>query len=320
MNKEIQVFETKELYQMATAVARSGLFGIKTADQAMALMCVAQAEGRHPGIVARDYHIIMGRPALKADAILARFQEAGGKVKWTKLNDKVASAVFSHPAGGDVEIEWTYAMADKAMLTKKKDSLWLKYPRQMLRSRVISEGVRTVYPTVLCGTYTPEEIQDFDDKPSEPIRTDCEVVDEKSQAKRKWSEDEIKLQDGWLKFFEKGGVTNKRVFLKFGREERGEMTFEDWSALPQIGKAIRDKTTTIEAEFPTPEQQEPPTLTTEEKRAKIDDAIKDCKDETEFEQVYKDSQKLFWFDNEADEIFKEQFNNFLSGLNDAPAE
>ena len=62
---------------MANAVAKSGLFGVKTPEQAMALMLIAQAEGNHPAIAARDYHVIQGRPALKADAMLARFQQAG---------------------------------------------------------------------------------------------------------------------------------------------------------------------------------------------------------------------------------------------------
>jgi hypothetical protein len=43
--------------------------------------------------------------------------------------------------------------------------VWRQYPRQMLRSRVISEGVKTVYPGVAVGVYTPEEVQDFDVKP-----------------------------------------------------------------------------------------------------------------------------------------------------------
>ena len=59
--------------QMAVSVANSGLFGVKNADQAMALMLIAQAEGMHPAIAARDYHVINGRATLKADAMLARF-------------------------------------------------------------------------------------------------------------------------------------------------------------------------------------------------------------------------------------------------------
>jgi len=96
-----------DIERMAGAVARSGLFGVKTQEQAMALMLIAQAEGMHPAIAARDYHIIQGRPALKADAMLARFQQAGGKVEWREYTDTKVIGVFSHPSGGSVSVEWS---------------------------------------------------------------------------------------------------------------------------------------------------------------------------------------------------------------------
>ena len=153
-----------DMQRMAEAIAKSGLFGMKRTEEALALMIVAQAENRHPGSVAAEYHIIQGRPALKADAMLARFQTAGGKVAWADYLDDKVSAVFSHEAGGSVRIEWTIERAKKAGLTGKDN--WTKYPRQMLRARVISEGVRTCYPAVAVGIYTPEEVADFDDKPA----------------------------------------------------------------------------------------------------------------------------------------------------------
>ena len=40
-----------EVQGMAAAIAKSGLFGMKTPDQALALMLVAQAEGQHPATI-----------------------------------------------------------------------------------------------------------------------------------------------------------------------------------------------------------------------------------------------------------------------------
>jgi hypothetical protein len=153
-----------QIERMAVSVARSGLFGVKTPDQAMALMLIAQAEGLHPAIAARDYHVINGRPALRADAMLARFQAAGGKVEWGEYTDTKVVGKFSHPSGGSVEIAWTVKMAESAGLTR--NPTWKSYPRQMLRSRCISEGIRTVFPGVVVGTYTPEEVQDMDPAPT----------------------------------------------------------------------------------------------------------------------------------------------------------
>ena len=84
-----------DLERFAIAIAQSGLFGIKTAPQALALMLIAQAEGRHPALAARDYDVIQGRPAKKAEAMARDFLDAGGKVEWHQLDDTAAIATFS---------------------------------------------------------------------------------------------------------------------------------------------------------------------------------------------------------------------------------
>lgn len=162
-SQQVALVPLDQVERMAVAFAKSGLFGIKTPEQAVALMLIAQAEGLHPAVAARDYHVIQGRPALKADAMLARFQQAGGKVVWNAYADDKVSGTFSHPQGGSATVEWTLAQAKTAGLTNK--DVWKQYPRAMLRARVVSEGIRTVYPGVSVGVYTPEEIGDFDAKP-----------------------------------------------------------------------------------------------------------------------------------------------------------
>ncbi|MBI1425812.1 MAG: hypothetical protein GC149_20495 [Gammaproteobacteria bacterium] len=172
----------QDVARMAEAVAKSGLFGMTKPEQAMSLMLIAQAEGTHPALAARDYHIIQGKPALKADAMLARFQQAGGKVEWTCMTDDKVAGKFSHPQGGSVEIDWDMERAKAAELGGK--GMWKKYPRQMLRARVISEGIRTVYPGVVIGVYTPEEVQDFDDRPARNMGAAQTVEDQpKAEAK-----------------------------------------------------------------------------------------------------------------------------------------
>lgn len=152
-----------EMEQMANAIAKSGLFGMKDTNSVLALMAVAQAEGLHPATAARDFHIIQGRPALKADAMLARFQNAGGKVDWKDYTDDKVTGVFSHPHGGSLAVTWTIEQAQRIGLVKP-GSGWQKFPRAMLRSRCISEGIRSVFPGSVTGFYSPEEVEDFEPK------------------------------------------------------------------------------------------------------------------------------------------------------------
>jgi hypothetical protein len=166
-----------DIEKMAVAIAKSKMFGMKTADEAFALMLIAQAEGMHPAIAARDYHVIQGRPTLKADAMLARFQNAGGKVQWDVYTDAEVTGTFSHPSGGSLKLTWTFAQAKSIGLTGKDN--WKNYPRAMLRARCISEGIRTVYPGCVVGTYTAEELEEI---PKAKDMGMAEVVEEITAA------------------------------------------------------------------------------------------------------------------------------------------
>jgi hypothetical protein len=166
-----------DIEKMAVAIAKSKMFGMKTADEAFALMLIAQAEGMHPAIAARDYHVIQGRPTLKADAMLARFQNAGGKVQWDVYTDAEVTGTFSHPSGGSLKLTWTFSQAKTIGLTGKDN--WKYYPRAMLRARCISEGIRTVYPGCVVGTYTAEELEEI---PKAKDMGMAEVVEEITAA------------------------------------------------------------------------------------------------------------------------------------------
>lgn len=150
----------QQLERMAQSVAKSNMFGAKNADQALALMLLAQAEGIHPMKAVQEYHLIEGKPAMRSDAMLARFQSAGGRVQWKEHTDQKVVGVFSHPSGGTLEVEWSIERAKAAGLTNK--NTWKSYPRQMLRARCISEGVRAVFPGIATGVYTVEEAQDME--------------------------------------------------------------------------------------------------------------------------------------------------------------
>ena len=153
----------QDMQQMAEVAASSKMFGFKNPQEAMAIMLLCQAEGLHPAIAMRDFHVIQGRPALKADAMLARFQQAGGSVVWKEYTNDVVTGLFTHPQGGSLEVTWTLVQA-KSIGIAGKDN-WKNYPRAMLRARVISEGIRAVFPGCVVGVYTPEEVQDFTPQP-----------------------------------------------------------------------------------------------------------------------------------------------------------
>ena len=167
----------QDITNMSVAFAKSGLFGYKSSAEAFSLMMVAQANGIHPAKAVERYHIIQGRPAMKADAMLSAFQESGGKVRWVKRSETICTLHLEHPQGGELDVTWTIDRAKKAGLTGK--STWTQYPTQMLSARCVSEGVRALYPACLCGMYTPEEVRDFmPEEKAAPETAQAEIVNE----------------------------------------------------------------------------------------------------------------------------------------------
>ncbi len=216
MSNEIVAFN--DLSLMANAVAKSGFLGTKSPEDALTIMMVAQSEGRHPGSVIKDYHIINGKPSLKADAMVARFQQAGGKLKWIKLDNTIAEAEFTHEQGGSITISWTIEQANTAGLTK--NPTWKKFPRAMLRSRVVSEGIRTIYPAVISGTYTPEEVEDFTPQPQQPREAD--YVEEGITLEQKTMVSDAAIELNWSK---------EEFSEKLGIKSTAEITVDNWEEI-----------------------------------------------------------------------------------------
>ena len=164
----MNIIPLNDIQVMAEVAASSKMFGFKSTQEALAIMLLCQGENMHPAVAMRDYHVIQGRPALKADAMLARFQQAGGSVQWKEYTDEKVTGLFTHPQGGSLELSWTLAQA-KSIGIANKDN-WKNYPRAMLRARVISEGIRSVFPGCVVGVYTPEEVQDFNPPPEQKVK------------------------------------------------------------------------------------------------------------------------------------------------------
>jgi hypothetical protein len=142
-------------------------------SQAFTLMMLAESKGLHPIQAMERYHIIMGRPSMKADAMQAEFQRRGGCVRWVKRENDECVVELWHPTLHPDHLFFAahfQDLVDKGVATawnKDKQRLevkdmYVKFPRQMLSARAISEGVRAVDPGVVVGIYTPEEMSDFD--------------------------------------------------------------------------------------------------------------------------------------------------------------
>lgn len=155
----VAIVPFSEVKELAKATAESRYYpGVQSAEQAIVLMSLAQAEGMHPIQALQRYHVIEGKPSKQAQAMLADFIASGGKVEWIEHSSTACKATFSHPTGGTVTTGFTMDDAKRAGLSARPN--WQRYPENMLHARCVSKGVRFVYPAATGGFHTPEEEQD----------------------------------------------------------------------------------------------------------------------------------------------------------------
>lgn len=160
----------KEL-EGAKLLLSSGLLppSIKTAQQALYVILTGRDLGLSPVQSLRSINVIQGKIEVAADMQLALFKRHGGRAQFTALTD--AEAVLTlHHANGDAHTE-TFTMADAQRAGLNGDN-WRKYPRAMLRSRVITAGLKSVGFDVLAGAYAEGEIGG----PEPAITSDSEPV------------------------------------------------------------------------------------------------------------------------------------------------
>jgi hypothetical protein len=111
----------------------------------------------------RRFHIVEGRLTQRADAMLAEFKAAGGRVRWIQWDDEAAKAEFEYQ-GDKLENVFSWEMAQKAKYPFKSDggikANWAASRPDMLRARLITKTLRMLAPDIVAGIYTPEELDD----------------------------------------------------------------------------------------------------------------------------------------------------------------
>lgn len=169
----VPVNNVNDLAVLGKTFEQSGMFGCTQEGQGIVLAMTCMSEKISPLKFIQTYHIIEGRPSMRADAMLAKFVERGGKFKVIEKSEKRAAIQLIKDAN-----DQTFSMTiDQAMaepfpwaidkktgeqkLKKNWSSPWMQ--KCMLWSRVVSDAVRTIDPGVNMGVYTPEEVQDFGD-------------------------------------------------------------------------------------------------------------------------------------------------------------
>lgn len=143
--------------------------------------------GREYGMSAmqalRSLYVVGQKVAMMSDTAAGLvFQRLpGAKIDCIETTDKVATFKASRPGGEPVTLSFTWEDAKKANLTGGVG--WIKYPAQMLRARCQIAICRLVFPDVIAGLYTPEELGDKTERFEDIKQTSFEVQAEKEKKR-----------------------------------------------------------------------------------------------------------------------------------------
>ena len=140
-----------------------------------------QEMGLTPMASLRSFHVIEGKPVMGADGMVALVLGSGKAVYFDRIAESATSVTYETLRVGSKtprQCTWTIDMAKTAGVHLKDN--WRSYPRAMLAARAKSELARDVYPDILAGCYTAEEIDaEYAREPRAPVdAVDAEIVSE----------------------------------------------------------------------------------------------------------------------------------------------
>lgn len=150
----------REMQEQAKVLIKSGFLPpqLRTPEQVMSVVATGRELGLGMMQSIRSIDIIQNRPAIKPRLMLALAFEKG-LIQDVRFSTSETEAVFTvHRKGmsSSHTEKFTMAKAKRMNLTMKDN--WIKQPDTMLLWRAISAAMNLVFPDVLYGLQTPDEV------------------------------------------------------------------------------------------------------------------------------------------------------------------
>jgi hypothetical protein len=167
---ELPITGFDDLAKAGKFIAQSGLFGAKNDAQGFVLAATCHQERISFLEFKRRYHISeTGELMNRADGMLAEFRARGGRYKIIANSKEKAAAEFEFESNKIVYALTMAEVKEAGYCFAKGGDLkmnWKRFPDAMLWARLVSRAIRQLCPEAVAGTYTPEEVSDFDDRPA----------------------------------------------------------------------------------------------------------------------------------------------------------
>ena len=157
-----------EALELAKVIAHAGFKGLDTPGAVLMAMMRGREIGLPTGTALQVVSIIEGKTSVGADAMKSLVMRSGTCERFEVLESTATVCKIVVQRSGQDEKERTYTWEDavRAGLVKDKGA-YMKIPATMLRHRCESEACREIWPDVVLGLYTPDEL--VDPERAEPV-------------------------------------------------------------------------------------------------------------------------------------------------------
>jgi hypothetical protein len=143
----------------AAYLVKSGLVprDIKSAESALFVILAGRDMGLSPVQALRGIKPIQGKLELSADLQLGLYHRSGGKSQWVTLTANEATLKLQAPWSIEPHLS-TFTIEDAKKAGLLSNATWGKYPKAMLRSRAITQGLKDIGFLLGQGVYAPGEL------------------------------------------------------------------------------------------------------------------------------------------------------------------
>jgi hypothetical protein len=198
MSNAIVLSDWNTMKEQAGALVRSGLLpsAINTPEKAIVIMMQGRELGIGPMQALNGINVIAGKATISPQLMLALIENSG-KLEDIAIETSPTSSTVTMKRIGRTPHSETFSIEDaRAMGIAQKDN-YKKQPATMLKWRAVAACSRVVFPDVICGMYTHEEINpDFVDvETGEIIAAQSEGV-EVAEVSEHWT-----VSQNWKTFY-----------------------------------------------------------------------------------------------------------------------
>jgi hypothetical protein len=151
---------------VAENIAKSRLFGVKSKEEAFVILAAGNELGLSTMQSLRGIQVIEGKPSPTADAIVAVVLRSGLAEYFREVQTTDTESTWETKRRGEPVRRYTFTIKDaEAAGLIKPNGNWMKYRKRMLAARAKAFLGRDVYPDVLLGMITQEELRGADYAP-----------------------------------------------------------------------------------------------------------------------------------------------------------